>query len=376
MRCDPARMVRGGFVLSLRRTSVRRAYGKGFIVKNWRDDLPVHPAADLFPLMSEAELRELADDIQKNEVTTPIVVCTPLSYHDFYETRRRGGRRVESLKRKQKREANLKTFKLLDGRNRLDAQCLLCEEDCPLPFGLNKDGELWLSDREYVTILYEVDDAKAYDLVLSYNVHRRHLTAEQKRELIAKLLRAKPDASDRQIAKQINSSPSTVGAVRKEKEASGDVSKLDTRTDTKGRKQPGTKPKKAVAKLADGSKVNIDDLGPKAQAAIAAQQGEITIEDRKVQMEALDQPEDCTAKALCESDETSVKADEALAAYKRAWLEHCLPHAQGMLANDFEHAQAHYENTNFSIHMERHAQEWMDAQIKKIKSRLHRKAAA
>ena len=32
------------------------------------------------------------------------------------------------------------------------------------------------------------------------NVTRRHLTQEQKRELVAKLLEAHPDKSDRQIA--------------------------------------------------------------------------------------------------------------------------------------------------------------------------------
>jgi hypothetical protein len=32
----------------------------------WRDHLPVHPAADLFPLMSESELRELGEDIKAN----------------------------------------------------------------------------------------------------------------------------------------------------------------------------------------------------------------------------------------------------------------------------------------------------------------------
>jgi hypothetical protein len=34
--------------------------------KGRRDHLPVHPAADLFPLMSEPELRELGEDIKKN----------------------------------------------------------------------------------------------------------------------------------------------------------------------------------------------------------------------------------------------------------------------------------------------------------------------
>src|SRR5262249_38778748 len=74
--------------------------------------------------------------------------------------------------------------------------------------------------------------------VASANVHRRHLTVEQKRELIAKLLKADPSKSDRQIAETAKASPTTVGTVRTEMEAKGDVSKLDTRRDRRGRKQP------------------------------------------------------------------------------------------------------------------------------------------
>ncbi|MGO8924849.1 MAG: hypothetical protein ACLQF4_18170, partial [Xanthobacteraceae bacterium] len=42
------------------------------VTKRWRGVLPVHPAADLFPLMSEAELRELADDIGKQGQCDPV----------------------------------------------------------------------------------------------------------------------------------------------------------------------------------------------------------------------------------------------------------------------------------------------------------------
>ena len=59
---------------------------------SWRDVLPVHPAAELFPMMSDAELRELADDVKKNGL------------HE----------RVKTIK------DNGKLY-LLDGRNRLDA---------------------------------------------------------------------------------------------------------------------------------------------------------------------------------------------------------------------------------------------------------------
>jgi hypothetical protein len=62
---------------------------------NWRAHLKVHPAADLFPLMSEAELKELAADIRANGLRAPIVSWAL------------GGE-----------------F-LLDGRNRLDAMALL-----------------------------------------------------------------------------------------------------------------------------------------------------------------------------------------------------------------------------------------------------------
>jgi hypothetical protein len=69
---------------------------------NWRDHLTVHPAAELFPLMSEtdpAELKELAEDIKKTGLRTPIVMwSSSLDDHNAV---------------------------LLDGRNRLDALALL-----------------------------------------------------------------------------------------------------------------------------------------------------------------------------------------------------------------------------------------------------------
>jgi len=219
---------------------------------NWRDDLPVHPAADLFPLMSEPELRELGEDIKANGLQFPVIV------HDD---------------------------QLLDGRNRLDAMTLVGIEFKIKRLETLIGGKRKIKDKDYPGVWVmesnggvelpfsgaigrgTIDDPYAY--VVSANLHRRHLNSEQKRQLIADLLKANPEASDRQIAKQTNSSPSTVGAVRQEREASGDVSKLDTRTDSKGRKQPATKPKKTTAKL-NGQDVDVSKLGPNAQATIAA----------------------------------------------------------------------------------------------------------
>ena len=184
--------------------------------KTWRDVLPVHPAADLFPRMSESELRELGEDIKKNGLQSRITLWSE--------------------------RIGQGPFCLIDGRNRLDAM-----ESVGVPI-LDETG--WPLDCCFAS-------GDPYDFVLSLNIHRRHLTAEQKRELIAKVLKAKPEQSDRQIAKQTKTSPTTVGKIRKESEAAGDVSKLDTRTDTKGRKQPSTKSKKSVKKAEAGETFDV-----------------------------------------------------------------------------------------------------------------------
>jgi hypothetical protein len=153
--------------------------------------LKFHPAANIFPLMEGEEFAALVADIKANGLHEQIV--------------------------KYKR-------KILDGRNRYRA-CLAA--------GWDLDG--WISDCTDV-----ISDPVAY--VISKNIHRRHLTAKKRREIIAALIKAKPEQSDRQVAETVKASPTTVGTVRAELEEAGDVSKLDTRTDTTGRQQPATKP--------------------------------------------------------------------------------------------------------------------------------------
>jgi hypothetical protein len=173
----------------------------------WRDVLKVHPAAELFPLMSPNELRELADDIKQHGLRQPVSFV-----------RDDDGRAV-----------------LIDGRNRLNALELLGDEQ-----------RLHLNN----SVVFEevVADIDIYAHVVSLNIHRRHLTAEQKRDLVAKLLKAAPEKSDRQIADQTKSNRTTVGQIRKKLEKSGDVSIVDTRTDTKGRKQQAAKSRRKPVK--------------------------------------------------------------------------------------------------------------------------------
>jgi hypothetical protein len=75
--------------------------------QGWRDLIQVHPAAELFPMMSEDELRELGNDIEKNGLQHAVVFWTP--------TRR------EDLPYRGKNKGRPKQKYLLDGRNRLEA---------------------------------------------------------------------------------------------------------------------------------------------------------------------------------------------------------------------------------------------------------------
>ena len=208
---------------------------------NWRDYLEVHPAAELFPLMSEAELKELAADIEKNGLRIPIVMWPNSD----------------------------KKLLLIDGRNRLDA---LAE----LGVLYNIDGELGLKswtgtkwaqlsgDRIRVQHLAGGDP---YALALSFNVHRRHLTREQKRDLIAKVLKAKPEVSNREIAKQVKADDKRVATVRRDLEANAEIPHKADRIEADGRKARGRKPAEKKQKTAE---VAADDPAESAERMKAA----------------------------------------------------------------------------------------------------------
>jgi hypothetical protein len=168
--------------------------------RSWRNVIAIHPAAELLPLMSEAQLRELGEDIKKNGLRAPI--CTY-----------RGA--------------------LLDGRNRLDAMEFVGIDV------LNAQGDNF-AHGIHVHAAHPVRD-DPYDFVLSANIHRRHLTSEQKRDLIAKVIKAKPELSNRQVAAKTATSHPFVGKVRGKLEQSGDVETVSTSIDTRGRKQPARK---------------------------------------------------------------------------------------------------------------------------------------
>ena len=71
--------------------------------ESWRDVLPIHPAAELFPLMAEtdpAALKELAEDIKKHGLRSPITLIKrdgkPLLLDGRNRTRCVGAGRLQS----------------------------------------------------------------------------------------------------------------------------------------------------------------------------------------------------------------------------------------------------------------------------------------
>lgn len=83
------------------------------------------------------------------------------------------------------------------------------------------------------------------EFVVAANAHRRHLTREQRRQIVGGLLKAKPEASDRVIATQAKVSDKTVGAVRRELVAGAEIPHQSERVGKDGKKQAksATKPR-------------------------------------------------------------------------------------------------------------------------------------
>jgi len=122
--------------------------------------MKTHPAADLFPMLSEDELVELAEDIAANGLHNRLTA--------WYDPK-------------------TKETVLLDGRNRLAA----CE----------KAGV----ETEFET--FEGTPAEAVSYVLSQNVYRRHLSTSQRSLIAAELAQMQGGLTQPQAAALMNVSP-------------------------------------------------------------------------------------------------------------------------------------------------------------------------
>jgi ParB-like nuclease family protein len=158
-----------------------------------------HPLADKIPPMSAEEYSILLDDIQQNGLLEPITIHEGM---------------------------------ILDGRHRYRA----CKavgykfkptDFVPLPAGIDP-----------------------FDYAVAKAVARRHMTAEQKQDVIKALLEKHPEASSRVIARLVRVSHHTVEAVRTGQTAQLNSAEPGKRVgaDGKSRKQPKPKAKAISAK--------------------------------------------------------------------------------------------------------------------------------
>ena len=122
-------------------------------------------------------------------------------------------------------------------------------------------------------------DADPFAFVASMNLHRRHLSHEDKSRAAGKLLEANPEASNRQIAEQVGFDHKTVGAIRQKKEGRGEIPHVAAVKDKTGRRQP-TKRRLSVAKELERirAKVRSEALG-REQAEQAPARAEDTDEE-------------------------------------------------------------------------------------------------
>jgi hypothetical protein len=171
-------------------------------------EIPFHPLADIFPLMEGDEFDALVADIKANGLREKI---------DQYEG------------------------KIVEGRNRYRALQRLGIDPTADPTKYFRKALYVHTAGGEIAPHEQSNDERVRAYIISKNIHRRHLTAEQRRALIAKLIKAQPEKSDRQVAKTAKVDHKTVAGVRSEIEGRGEIPHVETRTDTRGRKQPAKK---------------------------------------------------------------------------------------------------------------------------------------
>ena len=112
-------------------------------------NVPAHPVANLFPMMSDSELKELSNDIKANGQREPIIEWNG---------------------------------QIVDGRNRLKA----CQMAGIIPDTLRRPFE---------------DEAEVARYICSLNIHRRHLTTSQRAMIAVELKKPFAEAAKvRQLA--------------------------------------------------------------------------------------------------------------------------------------------------------------------------------
>jgi len=157
------------------------------------DDAGDQPLFQFLPGLSDEEYRSLEDSIREHGIQVPILVDESKS--------------------------------VIDGHHRKEIADRLGIE-CPRRFAL------------------DLTDEQKRTLALSLNLDRRHLSREQRRELVAASLTADPQLSNREHARRTGANHETVAAIREPLVATGGIRQLDRTTGADGRERPSTRASK------------------------------------------------------------------------------------------------------------------------------------
>ena len=146
--------------------------------------------------------------------------------------------------------------------------------------------------------------------VLSKNVYRRHLNADQKRDVIARFLKADPQASNREVEKKLHVSHHTVADVRNEIVQSGQIAQNE---------QPIEYAKNV---LRENRTLTVRELAEKASVSQGTAQKAKKLVAIESQPETKSEPE---PEPVDPEQETKKKAERFRAAFQKA-LTALTPH--------------------------------------------------
>lgn len=102
-------------------------------------------------------------------------------------------------------------------------------------------------------VLPGLTEAEKVAHALAVNVHRRTLSREQKRDLLAASIKAEPAASDAEHARRTGTSDKTAAAVRRDLEAGSEIPSLSERRGKDGKAYPASQPSRPQTSPASAS---------------------------------------------------------------------------------------------------------------------------
>lgn len=128
----------------------------------------------------------------------------------------------------------------------------IAENGVLTPILVDENGEIieghhrkWVAEKLGVFCPRRTDrghsDVEKLGLAMSLNLDRRHLTQEQKRDILAKSLISEPGLSNVTHAKRTGTTDKTAASVRAELEASSEIPRTENRIDRNGHKRPATR---------------------------------------------------------------------------------------------------------------------------------------